>query len=71
MDFQDKLIEVDNILTEAFPDVEFTKDDWRWIWDELSDGEYSAEHVADLFVKENDLDHDWREDIPTAWELNQ
>lgn len=67
---EDRLIEATDMLESAFPLVDFTPDDYRFLFDYLSDPHNTTEESVTAIVLELDLNHDISLDIPTVAQRN-
>ena len=66
----ERLIEATDLLESAFPLVDFTPDDYRFLFDYLEDPHNTPDEAVDSIVLELDLNHDPADDVPTAAQRN-
>jgi len=69
-DLDERLIEATDMLEHAFPLVDFEPDDYRFLFDYLSDPHNTTEEAVTAIVIELDLNHDPADDVPTAAQRN-
>ena len=67
---EERLIEATDMLEHAFPLVDFQPDDYRFLFDYLSDPYSTTDEAVTAIVVELDLNHNPADDVPTAAQRN-